>query len=347
MWLIGCQSVGPSAIRVGRAKYNDAIQQTDKQQMLLNIVRLRYADVPYFLEVSSVIAAPVFEASGVFDTSFGPDSLDAYDLGGGIKYAETPVIVYAPLGGETFARRLLTPLDLDTIALLHNAGWDSERVFRLCVQSINGVRNAESAAGPTPRRPPKYEGFRRIAATVERLSEEGDFMVDDALMDAQGIRAGRFSIRESVRDRPDVLQFFEDLNLDHDAESFRLVSAVSGGGDTLAMKTRPLLGVMYFASQGVQVPPHHANDGWVAQTRTEDGEIFDWNEVMDGLMQIKYSRVPPLQSFVSVRYRDVWFYIDDADRDSKETFSLLHLLFTIQAGEKPTTSPLLSLPIGG
>ena len=35
------------------------------------------------------------------------------------------------------------------------------------------------------------------------------------------------------------------------------------------------------------------------------------------------------------------------DVESKETLSLLMLLFTLQAGEKPKTSPLLSLPIGG
>ena len=47
-----------------------------------------------------------------------------------------------------------------------------------------------------------------------------------------------------------------------------------------------------------------------------------------------------------VRYRDTWFYIDDADLNSKATFGLLEQLFNLQAGEVATTGPVLTLPVG-
>lgn len=50
----GCHATGPMSVKTGRASYNVAIQQTNNEQLLLNLVRLRYRDPPYFLEVSGL-----------------------------------------------------------------------------------------------------------------------------------------------------------------------------------------------------------------------------------------------------------------------------------------------------
>ncbi|HEY0135192.1 MAG TPA: hypothetical protein VGB85_13985, partial [Nannocystis sp.] len=44
-----CQSVGPRSLQYGRGQYNVAIQRTNGEQLLLNLVRLRYRDAPLFL----------------------------------------------------------------------------------------------------------------------------------------------------------------------------------------------------------------------------------------------------------------------------------------------------------
>jgi hypothetical protein len=54
LWICGCEVVGPAALRSGRPNYNEAIQRTDKEQLRLNIVRLRFIDRPYFLELSTI-----------------------------------------------------------------------------------------------------------------------------------------------------------------------------------------------------------------------------------------------------------------------------------------------------
>ena len=59
----GCQ-MGPDVLKVGHAKYNDAIRQILSEQMLRNIVRLRYTDVPVFLQITSISSQFVFEHSG-------------------------------------------------------------------------------------------------------------------------------------------------------------------------------------------------------------------------------------------------------------------------------------------
>ena len=52
--LTGCVSIGPRGLELSRTEFNAAIQRTDGEQLLLNIVRQRYNDPVMFLEVASV-----------------------------------------------------------------------------------------------------------------------------------------------------------------------------------------------------------------------------------------------------------------------------------------------------
>ena len=59
------------------------------------------------------------------------------------------------------------------------------------------------------------------------------------------------------------------------------------------------------------------------------------------------SPFPPLNAYVSIRYRNHWFYIEDNDLNSKSTFSLLVQLYDLQSGDAKGSAPVLTLPIGG
>src|SRR5215475_10825782 len=52
----GCSHLGPKTITVDRFDYSSAIADSWKQQTLLNIVKLRYMDLPVFVDVSSVVS---------------------------------------------------------------------------------------------------------------------------------------------------------------------------------------------------------------------------------------------------------------------------------------------------
>jgi hypothetical protein len=48
-----------------------------------------------------------------------------------------------------------------------------------------------------------------------------------------------------------------------------------------------------------------------------------------------------------VKYRSGWFFIDDKDMQSKQTFSMLQQLFAMQAEAGESATPVLTLPVGG
>lgn len=167
-WATGCQ-LGPAALRIGHARYNDAIRTTTSEELLLNLVRLKYREAPVFLEIGTVSAQFVFDQSadttGTFTEDVGAQRGNpmAFEFGAGVGYSERPTITYAPLAGEDFVQRLLSPIDVETLVLLAHSGWRVDRIVRMIVQSINGLDNAGMASGPTPSIAPTYQEFVQAA----------------------------------------------------------------------------------------------------------------------------------------------------------------------------------------
>ena len=71
---------------------------------------------------------------------------------------------------------------------------------------------------------------------------------------------------------------------------------------------------------------------------------------MDILLEqhLDYIEAPAnLRLIPDLHYRGYWFYIDNADLESKTTFGLLVQLFNLETAGVPTNAPLLTLPAGG
>ncbi|PHS15758.1 MAG: hypothetical protein COA78_04765 [Blastopirellula sp.] len=101
--------------------------------------------------------------------------------------------------------------------------------------------------------------------------------------------------------------------------------------DELIISMRSLKEVMYFLSQPIEVPRSHIEKGFVRETiDPATGCPFDWQEIFHELFQVHSGKLPPLHAAVSIQYRGHWFYIDDADIDSKRTFNLLLELFNLK-----------------
>jgi hypothetical protein len=338
--LAGCMSAGPKLISGSRTDYNVVLRQADDQQMLLNLVRLRYRDQAMFLEVSALNTQ--FSISNQIDANTVLGQGDSYlGVGGRVVAQETPTVSYTPLKGAEFVQRILTPIDLNTLFLLNTAGWSSDRLFRLLVDEMNDVGNAQGANGPTPSQAPPYKEFRQLAFLLRELGLDG--LYAGAIYNNQPVLV----FEPEALDHPKYHEFTRGLGLSPEKLIFPVVvSARRSTDNSINLRFRSLAGVMYFLSQSVQVPERDVLAGKVTVTRDAAGQPFDWQQVTEGVLTIKSSEESPDNASVAINYRDSWFYIDDSDLDSKSTFSLLGQVYQLQAGDAKTVVPVLTLPVG-
>ncbi|MHC4444699.1 MAG: hypothetical protein ACYTA5_19045, partial [Planctomycetota bacterium] len=156
-------------------------------------------------------------------------------------------------------------------------------------------------------------------------------------------------IEPQALDSDEVVELLELLGLKSAKLKYEITMSAAGHDrdDRLVISTRSLLGTLFYIAQAVEIPKLHRQLGMVTVTRDEHGEPFDWSQIMGDLIRIHSQIVPPLNAAVAIRYKDHWFYINEADLQSKATFALLMQMFELQAGKEATVAPVLTLPIGG
>src|SRR5574341_472016 len=89
----GCAHLGPRTIPVDRFDYSTAVADSWKQQTLLNIVKLRYMDLPVFVDVASIVAGYSMETSGnIGGQVSSSDAIQGNSvvLGAGGKFTDRP-----------------------------------------------------------------------------------------------------------------------------------------------------------------------------------------------------------------------------------------------------------------
>lgn len=343
--LSSCASLGPQAVKASRTDYNIALRNTGDEQLLLNLVRLKYRDNPMFLEATAVTTSFLFSPELSASATSGPEVDTSYGIGGSYVYEEKPTVSYAPLQGKDFVQRILSPISLETLLLLATSGWSSERLLRTCVNYMNGLPNAPRASGPTPSVAPNYEQFVRAARLFRKL--ELSEAIRGGVREQNGARATYITINPKGRGTPEFRALAGLLRLDPKRSAF-LFKRDRGAtrSDEIHVETRSLIGVMYYLSQSVEVPEVDRRLGRVSLTLDNQGRPFDWQQVTDGIMRIRSSSTEPDKAAVKIRYRGNWFYIDDSDLASKSSFGLLTQLFALQSGGAESVAPVLTIPVG-
>jgi len=143
-FLTGCTTIGPQTVPRDRFDYNTAIADSWKEQTLLNIVKLRYADMPLFVEVASVVSGYTFESGVSLGGSISSKNAvqgDFFDFGTSGKFADRPTITYAPITGDKFNESFMTPIPPKLILFMLQSGWKSEMMFPIVLEAVNGLRS--------------------------------------------------------------------------------------------------------------------------------------------------------------------------------------------------------------
>ena len=200
VWLASCHSVGPTTIPRDRFDYSTAIGDSWKRQTLLNIVRLRYADPPIFVDVGQVVAGysleTVVSAGGVM-SSAGAVQGDSASLGAQGRFTDRPTITYTPLTGNRFIENIATPISPRAIFETIENGFPAHAMLQMGVASINGLRNVDSDLDGARPADPRFLEVASLLRDAQRTGGVGTRL----RVDPEGRARGRSHAAQSARDR--------------------------------------------------------------------------------------------------------------------------------------------------
>jgi len=330
--LSSCKSMGPKTIPQDSFNYNQRIANHENEQMLLNIVRLRYLEMPRFMNVSSVINS--YTRGGSAGVSGGANPV-GNSIGGNISsnWSDRPTITYTPMTGQAFSQSLLTPLPPSVIFFLIQSGWSAERLMRLTNSMINGIHNEIGTPGEQRQSDPKFNELLEVLHQLQRAGALGmHFRGDWPKVDVDVI------LPENPRTdslQRTITKFKELLQLDPDSNIFDIeYGVVVERKNQIVVQTHSILEMISNISWYIDVPEEHVSEGRTLATfRPDDPD----------LIHILVDKIKPENAYLSINYRGHWYYIDDRDVKSKNTFGVMQMLMSMAKDGSGSVAPLISI----
>jgi hypothetical protein len=255
--LAGC-AMTTRAIREDYLDFNQTLQYNQNQQMLLNLVRMRYRESPLFLKVGALSSSYDFEMSAQANVGRSTGN-KSYGLGVNSTYSVRPTITYTPIEGNTYVRQVLAEVDGNTFALLLRSGWPVRTLCHVMVERIAGAVNNEDDD--------TYPEFNRYV---------------EALAGAQSRRALDVVTRDGetmLREATPKVDIPGEVPGPTEEEHLLPLSQV---------QLRSFLDIMFFLGKNTRVPPEQAAQ--VKEAKQNDWIVIRSSADMpdDALVAVKY-----------------------------------------------------------
>lgn len=343
--LAGCGTFGASYLPSNHQAFNESATEANNAQLLLNLVRLRYNEPTYFLQVTNITTqmSRAVNAGYNYDIISGTAQLATaieQTLTSSISQIERPTISYHPLNGANYLKRSLRPLSFDEIFQFIQAGWPLSRVLRITIQSAGPIHNAMYSNQPVgPYIPKDYEVYRRISREFSRLDSE-------KLLTYRLVKVKKSPYIEIIVDGGLPQNLAKDLKLPPHTHKFLIGSNKAPTSiPTLVVKTRSMMEIMYYLSKGIEVPKAHLQQHFVKESHLSDNKPFNWTDTTKYVMHIKSSKRAPRNYFVRVYYNGYWFFIPKSFDNSKQSFSFIQSLFPIVIHDSGKNKPTYTLAL--
>jgi hypothetical protein len=310
----GCAAQGAKRVPRDRFDYNAAIAHSTREQMLLNIVRSRYLEVPVFLTVSSVLTQYEYERSAGIGAilEFGDGTTDRGTGETNLRFSERPTITYLPVEGQEFSAHLLSDIPADIIFAAAQAGWPVDVFMRIGVQRIGTVENMSYGELPASGYVDLEKQFAEDAKKLkrfERVIELIFILADQEVIEVQhseenGKSRSELIVAETVPEdlRPLLSELRQRIGLTNQ-NRFRITDRVTNlKRDELSIQTRSVMAMMEFMARGVEVPLEHLQEGRVIDYGLQDSD----GKVAEGLIpfRMRSAKKPPQNVYAAVRFND-------------------------------------------
>ncbi len=353
----GC-SLGPKALKGNRLNYNLSVQKSNNEELLVNLVRAKYLEPLFFLQVGSISSSFSFTAdAGLTGTLYNKQSdifVNFLNPMLGTAYGEKPTITYTPVQGKDALKQLMEEITLDRFLLLTRLGWGIESLIWTIVDSFGELHNYEPDLTKGKNEP--YVKFLDLVGIFGRMQIRGD--IEFVSVDKQG--KGTMQLRYTGPEEADKVEKFLGINPERiNTQDGKIISSIKltpvrdltlGLGkternDTVTIRFKSCFGILYDLARHIEVPEEEIERGLARKDVIRTDNIINRKGLHQGLIRVRSCETRPEDAFVSVFYRGRWYYIPDNDAGSKAHFVLVETLFSLQAGELLSIHPLLTLPL--
>ncbi|MBS0993223.1 hypothetical protein ACTVH1_01645 [Gluconobacter cerinus] len=358
--LAACGPIGPSRLQHDELEYSRALGESQKHEMLLNIVRLRYADPPTFLDTTQVIAGYSVSksVSGGF-YAYPATAVGNYLFGTGtMTSGESPTFTYQPVTGQQYAENIVRPISPTVIMPLSLGGLPIDTLLRLTAQSIDGLSNVRGlGAGPFGGGSVRFylllHDLRQLqiaGAMTIRITTDAPPPTDDNNNKKSSSKPENgngqehsYLVLSSTSDSSLLSTQAEVrrlLHLDAQAEEAEIVyGPYPKHPGQIAILTRSMLAMLTQLAYEVEVPEEDIKVGRTPPTIGQVG-IENRPEVV-----IHSGHKVPDRRYAAVEYNDMWFWIDEKDFQSKLAFTMVQVLSAL-AATNHTGGAVVTIPAG-
>jgi hypothetical protein len=336
-----CIRVGPKKIPSDRFNYATAIATSWKEQMLTNLVKLRYLDPPAFLDLQQIVTQYTLEGSANVSAPDwkGQPAGPAAGISG--RWAESPTITYSLMTGDRFIKSLLTPASPVSLLQLIQSGWPVDVVFGVALRSVNGLYALSGSERMRHQADPR---FYEVLQLLRELQVRNDF---NLRVNAGTVGEETILVFRSQHVDPESIVASKRiralLGLNPDATEFHIAFGSMNRTDTeIAFLTRSMLDILGESSAGVEIPPADLAEGRVSKPLAALGE---GEKSLQRLVHVHTSAQKPdaNNTFVAIPYRGYWFWVDDRDVESKRGLGFLMILFTLASPGASIAPPVLTI----
>lgn len=355
--VISCRSIGPAQVYMDRNRYNDVIQDTNNQQLLENIVRIRYIDPISFLKLSNITAS--YNINPNINGTFGgatpraiatpniPFIFNTALVQPEIHYSDSPTITYIPVADNEFVSEIMSPVTLQNLHLFTYGGsGDIETRMNIAIQELNGIHNARSLSNAKINKVPTVKRFRHLISLIAKAYD--DRKLDLRASTYKGHYIEHLKITPAFKRSRDYAEILRVLKIPNNGKKIILTDSDIDAPDmnVIRVHARSTLGMLTFLSHAVDVPKEHVKAHYVHQFTDMNGKRINISHFLKGFMRIYTSKQEPDDAFVKCYLHYNWFYIKNSDLDSKATFSFVTRVMMLTARNlyTGTNGPMLTLP---
>lgn len=368
--LTACNSLGPSRVKIDRVQYNDIVQETDNEQLLKNIVRLRYLHSTNYLSITNVTSSynlnrslsvtNVSENSATTNMAWGSIGITP-----GVSYSDSPTISYVPVTDGEFIRSMQRPIPFeDFILLSRQAPFERAILMTLLTQKIGGLDANLSIVNNTVIVSKEYVQYNHCLTLLRKMFWEKTITLQPYVFNKEPTLVLQF--KKGYVTSPNALELKKILHIPSNSPTIILMEKDDFGQlknkagilvpednqlhlrNVVYIQLRSINATLSFVARGVDVPQSDLDNHSAVDLKGYDGRLYSADPSLKNLLTIYNSDTEPQKDVLVKTYvHNHWFYIKDSDTTSKITFDILVRLVLLTAAiSADQQGPALTLPIG-